>query len=283
MNDRTDNMTPRPAAPSGPSTLPDDCARFRGDLSAYLDGGLEDDERRTADAHVAACTGCRRLADEVEAAERALATSLDEDAARPLPPGFAGAILARTVHEAPVAGRIAPAAPGGLVPWLGWVAAAALVVFNLAVWNVDGPSAATSRDRSLAGPPATVPAAWQVSATLEAPESSAAAAASQHDDFAALFSAATLLDGFAQTTGDTTEAAAFAARVIAYDELLPRLATIARDLPAEPAATVELTRGLLEDLASGDPRTHARLRQRLAAGELTAALRRLEVRLAGSA
>jgi len=287
MNDRTDRISPAPPTTSDPAALPADCARFRGDLSAYLDGGMNDEERRAADTHVAACPNCRRLADEVEAAERVLALGLDEDAAEPLPAGFAGAILARTVHEAPVAGRIrrAPAATGGLVPWLGWVAAAALVVFNLAVWNVDGPAPPTSNGGGFDRAPATVPASWQVSATLAAPGASDAPAASvhEHDDFAALFSAATLLDTFAETTGDTGEAAAFASRVIAYDDLLPRLGAIARDLPAEPAATVELTRGLLEDLASGDPRTHARLRQRLAAGELTAALRRLEVRLAGSA
>jgi hypothetical protein len=265
--------------------LAEACAAFRGRLSEYLDGGLAHDDRRVADTHVAACSACRQLADEIEAAERALAYDIDEAAAAPLPAGFAGAILARTVHEVPTAGRIGPpagSAPGGVVPWLGWVAAAALVVFNLAVWNVNQPSASSPTEMTTDFAPARVPSTWQISSTLDGPAPPPASVA-ETEDLSSLYAAATLIEAFAGDTGDVDAAGDFAASVIAYDELIPRLGAIARQLPPEAAATVEMTRGLLEALADGNERDRVQLQRRLAGGDIAAALRRLEVRLGGDA
>lgn len=265
--------------------LPEACAVFRGALSEYIDGQMTDEARRVADVHVAACRPCRQLADEVEAVERTLAQHMDEDTTEPLPAGFAGSILARTVHESDSLGRVDGSrrvVPGGhgMVPWLGWVAAAALIVFNLTLWNVDppapGPAIDTSGERISAQP-----AAWQVSATLDGPATPRTIA--DRPDLAPLYAAATLLESFADATLDPDGAGDFAREVIAYDDLLPRLAAIARTLPQESAATVELSRGVLEALAEGDSADRRHLQRQLADGDLAGALRRLEVRLRGPA
>lgn len=284
MNDRPTMNDPR-SRPSEDAPLAEACAAFRGRLSEYLDGGLDDDDRRAADTHVAACSACRQLADEIEAAERALAYGIDEAAATPLPAGFTGAILARTVHEQQTAGRIGPGtnhAPGGVVPWLGWVAAAALVVFNLAIWNVNQPSTSAPSDVSTDLPPTVVASTWQISSTLDGPAVPSVSTAGSAD-LSPLYAAAALLESFAGDTGDPDAAGAFAAQVIAYDELIPRLGAISRQLPPESAATIEMTRGLLEALATGNQRDRTQLQRRLAEGNVAAALRRLEVRLGGDA
>ncbi len=275
MSATDDRRSPSPA--TGSAELPAACAAFRGRLSGYLDGTVAESARVEADAHVAACRACRRVADETEAAERGLARLIDADAAAPLPEGFAGAILARTVHEHRPAAR--PHARPGLVPWLGWVAAAAAVLFTVVSWSVDGPGPAAPGEPA-AELVAVRSAPWQVSATLDGPAAPASLAAAP--DLAPLFAAATLLEAFAEDA-DPDGAGAFAARVVDYDRLLPRLATVARTLPPDSAATVEMARGVLQSIAEGDARQRTHLQRQLAGGELAAALRRLEGRLAGPA
>lgn len=279
MSDHTTHRDPHET----PATESEACIAFRGRLSAYLDGMLPDEIREAADAHAAVCEACRRRADTLEAAESNLARIIDDEASAPLPPGFTGAILARTVHEsAPHDRRFA--GPAGLAPWLGWIAAAAMLVFTVTARNVDRPDAPRPGEAAGTPVPTVVSAAWQVSATrtdrpvgLDGPD------ASDHaiDAISSLDAVATLLDTLAADPGDPEAAARFAAEVIAYDELLPRLERLARDLSPESSAVVEVARGLLEDLRSGDPAAIDRVVRQIGDGSLSAALRRVEWRLGG--
>ena len=279
MSDHPTHRGPHEA----PAVESDACIAFRGRLSAYLDGMLADEAREAADAHAAVCEACRHRADTLEAAESNLARIIDDEASAPLPPGFTGAILARTVHESASPDR-RNAGPAGLAPWLGWIAAAAMLVFTVTARNVESPGGPRTAESAGEPAPTVVSAAWQVSATrsdrpvgLDGLHGGDQAI----DAISALDAAATLLDTLATDTGDPEAVARFAARVIAYDELLPRLDRLDRDLSPESSAVVEVARGLLEDLLGGDPGAVDRVVRQIGDGSLAAALRRVEWRLGG--
>lgn len=261
------------------------CTTFRGRLSAYLDGLLQEDAREAADAHVAVCASCRRRVDELEAAESMLAGMIREDAAVPLPPGFAGAILARTVHEA--SAEIGRSGRSGLAPWLGWIAAAAMLLFTVALRSVERPDGPRPGEVAVEPAPTVVSASWQISATREDLPTDARRPDQGHgaiDAISSLEGVATLLDTLAADVAggiDPRATASFAAEVIAYDDLLPRLERLGRDLSPESLAVVDVARGLLEDLAGGDPAALDRVVRQIADGRLAEALRRAEWRLSG--
>lgn len=256
------------------------CIAFRGRLSAYLDGMLPDEAREAADAHAAVCEACRHRADTLEAAETGLARIIDDQASAPLPPGFTGAILARTVHES-ASHEQRHAGHAGLAPWLGWIAAAAMLVFTVTARNVESPDGPRGGESAGESAPTLVSAAWQVSATRPAGPTGPAPADHAIDAISSLDAVATLLDTLAADTGDPEAAARFAAEVIVYDELLPRLARLDRELSPESSAVVEVARGLLEDLLGGDPAAVERVVRQIGDGSLAAALRRVEWRLGG--
>ena len=105
------------------------CARIDERLIPYLDGQLAGNERREMEAHLAACTACRRRADEF----RAVTGLLDE-----LP-----VIEPSPVFDARVRARVA-AAPR--VNWWAWltpsprVAFAATFLLMLTLWTASRPT-----------------------------------------------------------------------------------------------------------------------------------------------
>ncbi len=270
--------------PTGPESVA--CTTFRGRMSTYLDGLLPEDAREAADAHVAVCEACRRRVDDLETAEFTLARMIEDDAERPLPPGFAGAILARTVHEAPAESR-RTAGHLGLAPWLGWIAAAAMLIFTVTLRSVDRPGRPRPADVGGEPAPTVVSASWQISATRDdLPPDGDESLRGRHgiDATSSLEGVASLLDTLAADVaagGDAEGIARFAAEVIAYDELLLRLERLGRELSPESLAIVDVARGLLEDLAGGDPAAVDRVIRQVGDGRVSAALRRAEWRLTG--
>ena len=81
---------------------PDDHARFRDDIGAYLAGGLDDDERRAFESHPAACPDCAAALSDAAAEER----KLQDMFANALPAeGFEDRILGRFRSGAAAADR----------------------------------------------------------------------------------------------------------------------------------------------------------------------------------
>ncbi|MFK7960003.1 MAG: zf-HC2 domain-containing protein [Phycisphaerales bacterium] len=274
-----------------PATLPAACAEFRAVLSGYLDGQLEADEIRRADGHLAGCSGCRAVTDETERLERELSTMFDGDDAAPAASAdFMGSVMARTVYaDGPLR------TPGRGTAWLGWVAAAAALTFSAVIWTVDGsrPTRNQASTPGAPGAPSVVAAeftmspadAWQVSRTLTVdagPNDAADAAIDHAPDRAVVGAAAVLLRTLAEAPSDDADALDFARRVVAYDDLLPRLRSlaVAMDGSADAGDHPELLDAIeVIELMSAKPvdgRTLREIQRRIRARDVTDALGRLE-------
>jgi len=113
-----------------------DCKTLRERISDYLDGQLQDAERREIAAHLDACQTCRA---EIEAFQKTvdLVRSLP---LVPAPEGFADRILQRALHVAPGSETFPAAAPARFSAWLpvvrGVAAAAVLFLFAYVGYQV---------------------------------------------------------------------------------------------------------------------------------------------------
>lgn len=269
--------------------LPTACAEFRAVLSGYLDGQLEAAEIRQADGHLAGCAACRAVTDETERLERELATMFDGDDAAGAGDEFMGSVMARTVYAD---GTIRT--PGRGFAWLGWVAAAAALTFSAVIWTVDGartPGGIGSPAGPDGGPsivatdfvPGTADA-WQISQTLSV-DDAAAPSETRTPDTGVVGATAVLMRGLADASGDDVEALRFARRVVTYDEILPRLRTLAVDMAGDPAAGdhPELLDAIeVLELMSAKPvdgRTLGDIQRRIGARRVTDALSQLEQRI----
>ncbi len=105
-----------------------DCKDIKAMLSPLLDGTLSDAQRHGAERHLADCSTCRELISNAERQDALLAAAI-EDGTGALPAGFEEAVLARTVH--------AEESPRRLSAWLGWFAAAAVILISITMRLVD--------------------------------------------------------------------------------------------------------------------------------------------------
>lgn len=110
-----------------------DCTDIKALLSALIDDCVESDTRHLAERHLADCKSCRTLIDETEAAEAMVAASVGDLAPLDtLPDGFKANVLARTVYADKKSYH-----PQRWTTWLGWLAAAASLALALTIWVVD--------------------------------------------------------------------------------------------------------------------------------------------------
>ena len=107
-------------------------ARFRKDLSAYLDGELSPRRAVTLESHVAACAACRSLLEDLRLASAALAELPQVDAPRSFALRPEQLMQPRPVHRAPTPGLMA----GSRIAVAALTCALAAVVFV----DLDGSS-----------------------------------------------------------------------------------------------------------------------------------------------
>ena len=113
-----------------------DCTDVKALLSAIIDGGLPANDRHGAERHLAECGACRTLVSEAERADALVAAAVELDGpADRLPDGFEGAVLARTVY-----GGDRHDAADRWRSWLGWLAAAAAIVFAVVLSPLGRPT-----------------------------------------------------------------------------------------------------------------------------------------------
>ena len=113
-----------------------DCTDVKALLSAIIDGGLPAHDGHRAERHLAECAACRTFVSEAEHADALVAATvrLDGPADR-LPDGFEGAVLARTVYADDRRG-----AADRWRSWLGWLAAAAVIVLSVVMSPLGRPA-----------------------------------------------------------------------------------------------------------------------------------------------
>jgi hypothetical protein len=115
------------------------CEAYRELVSAFVDERLEGEELLRLESHLEICPGCRAF----EAGLRRFGQLLRAtEAFRPLrrpPPGFAAAVAARAVTQAPASAVPFPAARAARRPgreaWLGLAAAAAAALLFAWSWQ----------------------------------------------------------------------------------------------------------------------------------------------------
>jgi hypothetical protein len=111
-------------------------------ISAYQDGEMEPRRRRLVEAHLAACSECRALGEEMAA----LATTLRADLERWEPPDT---LHTRVMHRVPEPKPAAAPSRGGRTP-RGWLSFGLVPVGLLAAWLL------TLKPRPVAPPPSPV-------------------------------------------------------------------------------------------------------------------------------
>jgi hypothetical protein len=147
-----------------------DCEKLREVLIEHVDGLLGREEAEFARAHLAACSPCRMLQEEVRRNFAALDAWEDED----LPAGAFDRLRARLPSGPAVAvGAVpAPAARRSwarlLVPYVAGLATAAAAMFAVVRFGVDAPAPAGDPPATLRGPAGTPPLAGSIGAPAPA-------------------------------------------------------------------------------------------------------------------
>lgn len=252
-----------------------DCTDIRAQLSGLLDDRLSAADRYRAERHLAGCKACRDLVSEAELNDAMVAA--DASAAGALPEGFEAAVLGRTVYEG--RGRLGRR----LTAVLGWVAAAASLGLALSLWSVNrsGPEGAGRVFQTILGyesgpelrswtleapvneapppvvlgaPVSTYPVARTRPEPLRAaaaPGPHGAAGSMTREDAEALETTTNLLAMLQQGDDRSFADVEFVRRITEYDNLLTRLATIRRDLPAERRLAVLAAESVLYRVVTG--------------------------------
>ncbi|MHC4272740.1 MAG: anti-sigma factor family protein [Planctomycetota bacterium] len=110
-----------------------DCTDIKAMLSALIDDEAEASDRYRAERHLADCKACRELLSDAERNDALVATAVAGPQPGGLPAGFEAAVLRRvTEGDQPGAARRWSA-------WLGWFAAAAVILLGAALWWLDRP------------------------------------------------------------------------------------------------------------------------------------------------
>jgi hypothetical protein len=251
-----------------------DCTDIKAMLSALIDDEAEASDRYRAERHLADCKACRKLLSDAERNDALVATAVAGTGPGGLPAGFEAAVLRR------VAGGDEPGAARRLTIWLGWFAAAAVLLLSAAMWWLDRPRAINSPVAS-SGPsigstwirpvvnevaqyPADLPAG---SAPQSAAPISSAASPSRswrpktpappavapltRADAEALEGASMLLAMLRQSDDGGFARVERAREVIEYDELLPRLSAARANLPAEDRPPLLAAEAMLYRVAHG--------------------------------
>ena len=118
------------------------CEAYALEISAFLDGELNEEERAAVLAHVEACEGCRAYLAELTAMQAALGGLEEYDA----PEGFAAGVMERLHQESAPAKRHAPRRA-----WYTLAACAAVVILAASVFpRMGNKSAGMTADSSAA-------------------------------------------------------------------------------------------------------------------------------------
>ncbi|MHC4128463.1 MAG: anti-sigma factor family protein [Planctomycetota bacterium] len=248
-----------------------DCTDIKAMLSALIDDEAEASDRYRAERHLADCKACRELLSDAERNDALVATAVAGPQPGGLPAGFEAAVLRRvTEGDQPGAARRWSA-------WLGWFAAAAVILLGAALWWLDrprvmnspvattGPSIRSTFFRPVVNEVAQYPADLPTGSVPQsaAPASSAVNAwrpktpappalpALTRADAEALEGVSLLLAMLRQSDDDGFARVERAREVIEYDELLPRLSAARANLPAEDRPPVLAAEAMLYRVAHG--------------------------------
>lgn len=123
------------------------CEAYALEISAFLDGELNEEERAAVLAHVEACEGCRAYLAELTAMQAALGGLEEYDA----PEGFAAGVMERLHQESAPAKRHAPRRA-----WYTLAACAAVVILAASVFPRMGNKSADMTAECCAAPEAAM-------------------------------------------------------------------------------------------------------------------------------
>jgi hypothetical protein len=251
-----------------------DCTDIKVILSALVDDEVEAADRYRAERHLADCKTCRELVSDVERNDALVAAAVAGTLPGGLPAGFEATVLRRATRgDRPESARRWTA-------WLGWIAAAAVLLLGAALWWLDRPPTMTGPVAShvpsarstwirpvvneVAQYPADLPtrSAPKMSAPVSSPVSAARprrpkspapprAPALTRDDAEALEGVSLLLAMLRQSDEDGFARVERARAVIEYDELLPRLSAARAHLAAEDRPPVLAAESMLYRVAHG--------------------------------
>jgi hypothetical protein len=130
-----------------------DCTDIKVMLSALVDDQVDADARYRAERHLAVCEACRTLVGEAERNDALVAATVGlGDQPQSLPAGFEAIVLDRA--------RGGQRSTRRWTSWLGWFAAAAVLLLAATLWQLDRPAAVTGTADTDA-PPALINAVYQ--------------------------------------------------------------------------------------------------------------------------
>jgi anti-sigma factor RsiW len=251
-----------------------DCTDIKAMLSALIDDEADDADRHRAERHLAGCKECRELVSEAERNDALVVEAVaGDDLPRGIPAGFEAAVIARATGV----GQVGPARRWTV--WLGWFAAAAVILLSATLWwldrpqtmtgplGADRPTARSTRIRPVVNEVAQYPMDLPAVSTPRslAPVAPAAPARSWRVEDAAPRAISSLTRDDAETLEGVSLLLAMvrlsdeegfagierARQVIEYDELLPRLSVARANLPAEDQPPVLAAESMLYRIVSG--------------------------------
>ncbi len=272
-----------------------DCTDIKVLLSGLIDDEVDRETRHVAERHIAGCDACRRLLDEAEALNELIVTDAETAAGAGLPDDLVGNVLSRTVHADQRRG------PHGLTNWLGWLAAAAVLLLTLSLRLMDGPPAPAPKSTALAPVPQDPVAGNRSKVTEQSSVRQASflqssiyegnvppfldAGASEtprmlREDAEAFDAASLVLEILIAADLDDADRLAEIREIATYDELLPRL-TAARerlDEEADQVAVIAAESALLTVLQDPAAQRLQDLRRAVRQSDLHGQLSRLSAR-----
>ena len=143
-----------------------DCKRFEGLVALHVEGDLPADEIGRLASHLAICSACRALAEELETSQRALRIHMHPPFDEEVLAQIRADVLAQVVRPRalPFRRRVRKAAP--------WLAAAATLLVAIGLWRFSGepsPQTAPAPVEALSVGAPTVEAPTVEAPTVEAP------------------------------------------------------------------------------------------------------------------
>lgn len=269
-----------------------DCTDIKVLLSGLVDDEVDGETRHTAERHIAECTTCRDLIDQAEALNALIVSDATSAVDGGLPPDLVGNVLSRTVRAEPVHADHRRG-PHGITSWLGWLAAAAALLFTFSSRLMNGSSTPartalapapsqvardTARDTSAGDPTArdafarsnkvteqsTVRTASYIQSSIyegNVPpflDSGAEPAGMLREDAEAFDSTSLVLEMLIEVDLEDADRLREIREIADYDELLPRLAAARERLDAQDQIAVLTAETALVRLLEG-PLTPANL------------------------